>query len=429
MIDFINNKYIDVIKYGVERKLFEYCTNKVKSSLGCELSSNLYNNDPVITSGIFGKFIKKYDNKFNMHFKFTNDHQYIIDECTMIVDMCIIPVINKNDNKIIPDTFIYIAKGKAIYSDFSKMIEFSILEERINPNEVYIYIFGKESYRLMKKLNKCIMKLQNSIKNCGNLLLYTVKPLKESLLNDNKEGYDISCINLLKKDIEWLFYSFDEDKKICHHIDRYLSQKELYREKGIIYKTGILLYGKPGQGKSSLVNAIASKYQMDIISIDTANLKYIDLVSITEMINNDINKKYIVLLEDIDTLFLDRGDNVTDKEDNAIINKLLQFLDSNSSPNNVIFMANTNYLERLDEALLRDGRFDLKVEIKGLLRVDAIRFAQSFGISKEEARKIIDDFVKEFGIKPNSEMNQSKLQNYILSSIKQLYIMQSDKAV
>ena len=364
-----------------------------------------------------------------MHFKFTNDHQYVIDECTMIVDMCIIPVINKNDNKIIPDTFIYIAKGKAIYSDFSKMIEFSILEERINPNEVYIYIFGKESYRLMKKLNKCIMKLQNSIKNCGNLLLYTVKPSKESLLNDNKEGYNISCINLLKKDIEWLFYSFDEDKKICHHIDRYLSQKELYREKGIIYKTGILLYGKPGQGKSSLVNAIASKYQMDIISIDTANLKYIDLVSITEMINNDINKKYIVLLEDIDTLFLDRGDNVTDKEDNAIINKLLQFLDSNSSPNNVIFMANTNYLERLDEALLRDGRFDLKVEIKGLLRVDAIRFAQSFGISKEEARKIIDDFVKEFGIKPNSEMNQSKLQNYILSSIKQLYIMKSDKAV
>lgn len=48
---------------------------------------------------------------------------------------------------------------------------------------------------------------------------------------------------------------------------------------------------------------------------------------------------------------------------NANIKQLLQFLDSSQSPNNVIFIATTNYIDRLDHALVRKGRFDLKIEL------------------------------------------------------------------
>ena len=85
-----------------------------------------------------------------------------------------------------------------------------------------------------------------------------------------------------------------------------------YNKYGISPKLSILLYGEPGTGKSSLVKALATKYQRHIVSINMSNLNYINLNKLAQSINVDSNK-YIVLLEDIDTIFLNRDNKNTDK--------------------------------------------------------------------------------------------------------------------
>ena len=120
-------------------------------------------------------------------------------------------------------------------------------------------------------------------------------------------------------------------------------------------------------------------------------------------------------MEDIDTLFLNREDGESSKDDQAIINKLLQFLDSNTSPNDVIFIATTNHKERLDEALLREGRFDIKVEVKPLKDDEAREFCKSFYLDDKQTEDIITNLHKEF---PDKQLiNQSTLQARILSKI------------
>ena len=139
------------------------------------------------------------------------------------------------------------------------------------------------------------------------------------------------------------------------------------------------------------------------------------------LINNDDYDEYVVLLEDIDTLFLNR-DEVGGKADdsksyNDIINQLLQFLDSNTSPNNVIFIATTNHLDRIDQALLRDGRFDLKVEVRGLKKQDVHNMVESFGVSEGYTDSVIRDYQEAVNNDNPSLYNQSKLQNIIIKYI------------
>jgi len=90
-------------------------------------------------------------------------------------------------------------------------------------------------------------------------------------------------------------------------------------------------------------------------------------------------------------------------------------LDSNSSPTNVIFIATTNHIERLDDALLREGRFDLKVEVKSLARPEAGLFGKSFDLSEDVVTDILNTMDAESEDK--GTYNQSKLQARLLACI------------
>ena len=186
------------------------------------------------------------------------------------------------------------------------------------------------------------------------------------------------------------YFSNNEKEMVVEHINKFNKHRAFYESRQILYKTGILLYGDPGTGKSSFVKALATNYGRSIINIDIANLQAVDLTSLTQSIMVDDQKNYIVLFEDIDTLFLNRTDSDIQASERAVINKLLQFLDSNSSPTNVIFVATTNHIDRLDDALLREGRFDLKVEVQPLGREEALLFGKSFELSEETINTILN---------------------------------------
>ena len=269
--------------------------------------------------------------------------------------------------------------------------------------DLNIYIFGKDSRRYYKELtNK--LDLENSI----TLNQYDVS-------GDNSGGdrmvFNSIISDLHQRNINTLFFDDEVKERVLSYIKTFNDNETIYKKRDILYKTGILLYGQPGTGKSSLANAIASYCKDDLIIVDMNSFNTLNVSMLTQSINAD-DKQYVILLEDIDTIFnsLDRTSENIDKEEKEIINKMLQFLDSNSSPNNVIFIATTNHIEKLDAAIVREGRFDCKIEVGPICKETAIKMIKSFGIEEEKSINSILNKVENFPI------NQSKLQSLILDS-------------
>ena len=167
-------------------------------------------------------------------------------------------------------------------------------------------------------------------------------------------------------------------EKLLNHLDVFKEKESWYLEKGIPYQTGILLYGPPGTGKTSIIKAIADYlgYQMHILS--SSRLGYIESAMFS------LPEKSLVVIEDIDGCDATKKRVETDVpndespklventgEPNEIkfdlslanISDILNAIDGISQVHGRILIATTNHIEKLDKALIREGRFDLKLEI------------------------------------------------------------------
>lgn len=151
-----------------------------------------------------------------------------------------------------------------------------------------------------------------------------------------------------------------------------------YQCRGIPHRRGYLLHGKPGAGKSSTIFALASELGLDIypISLSQGDM---DDSSLNQLLLSTKNPS-IILIEDIDVAFSrDAEDEKTDKspkdskeaglqklkgsksESQITLSGLLNAIDGVSAPEGRILIATTNSIERLDDALLRPGRLDVRL--------------------------------------------------------------------
>lgn len=276
-----------------------------------------------------------------------------------------------------------------------------LTDEKIKDNDMLIYIFGKKMYQHVRNLNKILTSRENN-----TLRIYKIS-------GDPNSRSDVAFKSLYqdgdRRELDTIFMEDGVIESITNHIDKYMANKDLYTGRGIIYKTGILLYGEPGTGKTSLIKALASKYGRDLILLDMSTFQSIGLETFVHSVNID-DKKYIIALEDIDCVIADRENENADKDDKKVINMLLQLLDSNSSPNEVIFIASTNHIELLDEALMREGRFDLRVPITGIYEEKAREMCKSFDLNDYQIDEIIDQLYQNDAF----PVRQSKLQSIIL---------------
>ena len=190
----------------------------------------------------------------------------------------------------------------------------------------------------------------------------------------------------------------ENKNEIFESIDIWKKSEDFYRERGIPYKLGILLYGEPGTGKSSLVHAIASELNKDVIVLTAGAI-----------LNGKLNKYNmvccdtppIIVIEEIDTIVNSRQNELGEKE-KVILSELLNFLDGPSSPDSCIIIATTNHIEKLDPAIIRSGRFDIKIQMGKISRDLAIKMCKDFNCNPEE---ILDD---------STEYNPSELQSKLI---------------
>lgn len=124
------------------------------------------------------------------------------------------------------------------------------------------------------------------------------------------------------------------------------------------YKRNYLFHGLPGTGKSSLVSIIANKWKRNIyIVCFDPQLTDSALMSAVASIND---KNSILLLEDIDCVFQNRESESTSKS-NVSYSTLFNVLDGVSRVKGMITIITTNFVNKLDKALIRPGRVDFMV--------------------------------------------------------------------
>merc|ERR1712113_777885 len=132
-----------------------------------------------------------------------------------------------------------------------------------------------------------------------------------------------------------------------------------YFKHGIPYKRSYLFYGVPGSGKSSLIQALAAKYDRNLAFLQPTHPKMTDEAFKTCIQSAPANS--LIVLEDIDALFnKDRSKKSADCP--LTFSGLLNGLDGVGNPDGQIFIMTTNYVDRLDSALIRSGRVDLHIE-------------------------------------------------------------------
>lgn len=123
---------------------------------------------------------------------------------------------------------------------------------------------------------------------------------------------------------------------------------------GAAYKCGVMIYGPPGTGKSCTIKIVSNKL------VDRGGTVFFaschpSLASafLGDFAKIEKNRKCIVILEDIDSLIANHGES-----------GYLDMLDSAKTIDNVLFIATTNYPERLDPRIYnRPGRFSHVVKI------------------------------------------------------------------
>jgi ATP-dependent metallopeptidase hflB3 len=209
--------------------------------------------------------------------------------------------------------------------------------------------------------------------------------------------------------------------KVDDAVGNFINNKDIYEKFGRKYKTAILLYGPPGTGKTSIVKHVAESLNLETIYfleglLSEGNSPAVIAGSINDdsVGNTDKNDKpcpALCVIEDIDKSILGVGDGDEKEKSRQVaqkgrtVDKLMQFLDSNISPNNIILIITTNNIELLPEPLIRSGRIDHKIYVGPLTRENAEEMCEHYGVKKEE---ILGDA---------NEFNPADLENKIFTKI------------
>ena len=161
----------------------------------------------------------------------------------------------------------------------------------------------------------------------------------------------------------------NEEKEELIEIVDFLKRPEKYTKMGARVPKGVLLYGKPGTGKTLIAKAIAGEADVPFISMSGS--EFIEMFA--GLGASRVRKLFekarklapcIVFIDEIDAIGSRRTSNSgAETENNQTLNQLLVEMDGFSSEETIIVLAATNRPEMLDKALLRPGRFDRQITI------------------------------------------------------------------
>ena len=357
----------------------------ITNNLGCQFEYSDYIGSPTnIMYRLCSKFIQKYNKSIKdnrrkpVQFEFGDKSTLISDDTEDQIKL----------TKYLLENGIYFAKldGK----------NYCILDIKLDPANCVciskIYFIGYKWKKWKKKFNKFINKY-----------------------SDLKTFNTPSGIITSKGYSDAVFKGFDKlimhnKNDILEYIDNWVKHIPEYHKKyDMVPKLSILLYGKPGTGKSTFYKALAKYLKIN-------NVILVDKDYLTSTRRHRGTGVYAI--DDIDCIYESRN-NKNKNSDDSVLSSLLEFLDNPPIFNYEtedgrrysiqIVVATTNYYDRLDPAIKRYGRFDLQIEMDYFDESMAQDMCDIYGLRLCNITKKVND--KNFRISP------AKLQSMCLANI------------
>ena len=163
----------------------------------------------------------------------------------------------------------------------------------------------------------------------------------------------------------------DEAKDEVMQYFKFLNNSEKFRNIGARMPKGCLLTGEPGTGKTLLAKAIAGEANVPFFSCNGADFVEVYGGSGARRVREIFREAReqmpsVIFIDEIDALgSRDSSQSGGSGEESRTLNQLLAELDglSQSSTDKIMVFAATNIKSALDKALLREGRFDRKIQI------------------------------------------------------------------
>ena len=199
------------------------------------------------------------------------------------------------------------------------------------------------------------------------MVVLVVLIIKMQGLGDKGKVYDgkENSVDVRFKDVAGL----DEEKTELEEIVQFLKEPKRFHEMGAKVPKGVLLYGKPGTGKTLIAKAIAGEANVPFISMSGS--EFIEMFA--GLGASRVRKLFerarklapcIVFIDEIDAIGSRRtSQSGAESENNQTLNQLLVEMDGFEKNGTIIVLAATNRPEMLDKALLRPGRFDRQITI------------------------------------------------------------------
>ncbi|XP_045791670.1 AAA-ATPase ASD, mitochondrial-like [Trifolium pratense] len=287
-------------------------------------------------------------------------------------------VLSMDDHEEVSDEFNGVKLWWASGKNVSKPNSFS-LHHNIDEKRYYKLTFHKHNRDLI----------------LGTYLSYVLKEGKalkvknrQRKLYTNSGSYWSHVVFEHPSTFETLAMDIEKKKMIIDDLVTFSKAGEFYARIGRAWKRGYLLYGPPGTGKSTMIAAMANLLGYDLYDLELTAVK--DNTELRKLLI-ETSSKSIIVIEDIDcSLDLTgqrRKKNVKKEEEeekdlrekksgimieerdgkssNVTLSGLLNFIDGlwSACGGERLIVFTTNYVEKLDPALIRKGRMDMHIEL------------------------------------------------------------------
>src|SRR3954467_7090293 len=170
----------------------------------------------------------------------------------------------------------------------------------------------------------------------------------------------------------------DEAKAELQEVVDFLRDPARFKALGANVPKGIMLHGPPGTGKTLLAKAVAKESGAKFFAQSASSFVEMFVGLGAHRIRRLFrearkNAPAIVFIDELDAVGATRGSDVSGEKDQTL-NQLLVELDGFSDRDEVVIIAASNMLDKLDPALLRPGRFDRQVlvappDLKGRIEI------------------------------------------------------------